>query len=307
MNTLDDIVRYFDSIQMKQAMARLLAEGRKTPDAAPSPPPFVGRRVAVTGEERGGSPVWTLAPRDGRAGAVRILYLHGGAYYHPAVPAHWTLMCRLVERLDAEVFAPDYPLTPEHTCRETFAMLELLYASLCRGAPSGRFVVMGDSAGGGLTLALCQYALEAGRPQPERAVLLSPWLDVTMSHPDIPALDRVDPFLEPVSGREIGRLYAGGDDPRQYRISPLYGPVEGLAPIALFTGTRDILNADARALARRLEAADAPYRLLEYPGMIHTWMLFPIPEGVDAFEKICLLLEEKGPSREKGVDSRQRG
>ena len=292
MKTIDEIVRYFDSIGMKQATARLLAEGRKTPEASPSPTPFAKERAKISREEQGGFDVWKLSPRGRQASAMRILYLHGGAYYHPAVPAHWHLMCSLVQRLNAEVFAPDYPLTPEHSYRETFAVLEPLYRRLCSDAPSDRFILMGDSAGGGLALALCQYALEEGLPQPERAVLLSPWLDVTMTHPDIPALDTIDPFLEPVSGREIGLLYAGGDDPTQYRISPLYGPVKGLAPISLFSGTRDILNADARALATRLEEAGAPYQLHEYPGMIHTWMLFPIPEGRNALDEVCDILNK---------------
>ena len=306
MRSIFDIVQYFDSVQMKQATAQLLAQGRKTPEAAPSPPPFVRERAAVAETLCANRPVWRLSPLGGKKPVMRIFYLHGGAYYHPAVPSHWKLMSRLVAALDAEVFTPDYPLTPEHTYRETFAMLEPLYRALCQGAPEGRFILMGDSAGGGLALALCQYALEAGLPQPETAILLSPWLDVTMINPDIPALDQVDPFLEPVSGREIGVLYAGGDDPRQYRISPLYGPVEGLPPIALFTGTRDILNPDARALARRLEEAGTQFRLFEYPGMIHTWMLFPIPEAVDAFEKIQLLLKKNASFYGIGVDSHQR-
>lgn len=292
MKTIDDIVQYFDSVDMKNAAGRLLAAGVKTPEAMPEPPEIAYQRCVVSRQECGGRPVWSLAPQDGEPPVLRILYLHGGAYYHPAVPAHWKMMVRLTERLGAEVVAPDYPLTPEHTYRDTFAMLEPLYRWACENAPAGRFVVMGDSAGGGLALALCQYALEAGLPQPESALLLSPWLDVTMTDPAIEELNKADPFLEPESGRKIGRLYAGGDDPKQYRISPLYGSMEGLAPLAVFTGTRDILNADARALARRLEQAGAPFQLFEYPGMIHTWMLFPIPEAVDAFDQIRQIIRK---------------
>ena len=293
MKTLQDVVQYFDLIKMKEATGRLLAAGVKTPEACPEPPADTQARTEVTRQKCSGRPVWYLSPKTGGERALRVLYLHGGAYYHPAVPAHWKLMTCLVEQMNAEVVAPDYPLTPEYTYRETFAMLEPLYRQVCREAPEGRFVVMGDSAGGGLSLALCQYALEAGLPQPERAILLSPWLDVTMTDPAIEELNKLDPILEPESGRKIGRLYAGGDDPRQYRISPLYGPLEGLAPLAIFTGTRDILNADVRALARRLEHADVSYQIFEYQDMIHTWMLFPIPEAVDAWDKVGQILRKK--------------
>lgn len=293
MKSIDDIVRYFDSIDMKQSTARLLAAGRKTPEAMPAPPDETRRRTDVSSSSCAGSLVWRLAPAGGETPNLRILYLHGGAYYHPAVLAHWKLMTRLVEQLGAEVIAPDYPLVPEYTYRDTYAMLEPLYRQTCQAPPANRFVIMGDSAGGGLALALCQYALETGLPQPETAVLLSPWLDVTMTDPAIKELNRIDPFLEPISGREIGRLYAGGDDPRQYRISPLYGPLTGLPPLAVFTGTRDILNADARALARRMESepGSGPLHLFEYPGMIHTWMLFPIPQAVAALEQVKQLLQ----------------
>lgn len=222
-------------------------------------------------------PVYTLSPANISSPRFTLLYFHGGAYYNQFAPSHWRLMGTLCRKLNAQVVTPDYPLTPEYCYRDVFRMLQPLYRELAN--TDRPIAVMGDSAGGGLALAISQYAMEAGLPLPARIDLLSPWLDLTMTDPRIEALDAVDPFLEPDSGRQICRWYSGGDDPRQYRTSPLYGPLKGLPPISIYTGTRDILNADAHALRARLARENQPCTFHEETGMIHTWMLFPCAEG----------------------------
>lgn len=276
MKNLSDILQYFDSIQMKTATAGLLAASRRSPDAVPFPPRELRGCCRVSHRLYDHRPAFRLTPERPQ---MRVLYLHGGAYYNDFAPSHWRLMERLVRELDAEVVAPDYPLTPVFGHSDVFSMVTQVYRDCLRDVPGGRLALAGDSAGGGIALALTQWALLEGFPLPDRLALLSPWLDMTMSDPRVEALDREDPFLEPESGHQIAQWYSQGEDLRFYQISPLFGPMEGLPPAMVFTGTRDILNADARNVKARMEAAGTSCQLREAEGMIHTWMLFPIEEA----------------------------
>ncbi len=128
--------------------------------------------------------VWTISPKK-HASEKYILYLHGGGYVNGFSGLHWQFMSNLVTALGCTVVAPDYPLTPEHQVQDTFDMVFPLYEELLIAADSSNLIVMGDSAGGGMGLALTMQARDKSIEQPSDLVLLSPWLDVTMINPDI--------------------------------------------------------------------------------------------------------------------------
>ncbi|MEU9836099.1 alpha/beta hydrolase fold domain-containing protein [Streptosporangium sp. NPDC048047] len=155
----------------------------------------------------------------------------------------------------------------------------------------GRLTVMGDSAGGNLALSLVMQARQAGLPQPARLVLVSPCVDVSCDDPAMAKLERDDPILAPEGVREAGRLYAGGLDPRDPVVSPLYGSLRGLAPIAVFTGTLDILNVDAHRLKDRARQEGVSLEWFEYPGMMHVWPLYSLPEFRRAVDEIVAVIE----------------
>lgn len=283
MKTLNEIVQYFDSINMKDATRQLLSKSMRSPDAVPFPPRQLRERYHVSHRLYDHRPAFRISPQTP---CMRILYFHGGAYYNDFAPAHWKLIGRLVQNLEAEVVAPDYPLTPVFGYKDVFSMVTQVYRDCLEDIPGDHLVLAGDSAGGGIALALTQWALEHGLPKPDRLALLSPWLDITMSDPSIEELNPVDPFLEPDSGRLIGQWYSQGTDPHFYQISPLYGPLEGLPPTIVFSGRRDILNTDARELSRRMESTDTLFQLYEAPDMIHTWMLLPIQEALEPLQQL---------------------
>ena len=149
-------------------------------------------------------------------------------------------------------------------------------------------------AGGGLTLALVQALRPARLPQPGEIVLLSPWLDLTMSDPATLAQEAHDPVIKAESALAAARLYAGEsplDDPR---VSPVYGKVEGLAPVTIFlTGTSDLLHADAKRFAERMRTEGQSIQLWEYPDMVHAGMLLPLPEAAEARQRIAAMLLSK--------------
>lgn len=283
MKKMNDIIRYFDSVQMKQATKALLDEGRRSPDAQPFPPPWLREQYRVGQKMYDSRPAFWLTQEQP---AMRVLYLHGGAYYHEFAPSHWKLMARMMKNLAGEIVTPDYPLTPVFGHKEVFSMVTQVYRDCLDDLPIGGLCITGDSAGGGIALALTQWAMQEGLPLPRRLALLSPWLDISMSDPAIEALDRVDPFLEPESGRRIAQWYCQGVNPKFYQVSPLFGPLKGLPPTLVMTGTRDILNGDARNFAARAAKEEVPCELFERESMIHTWMLFPVEEAEAPLKKL---------------------
>ncbi|OCC05685.1 hypothetical protein BA190_06960 [Labrys sp. WJW] len=240
-----------------------------------------------------GDRVFHLGPRDGGTAPFHLIYLHGGAYSFAISFLHWRFLEDLIRRTGCSVTVPFYPLAPENDHRDVLASALAHYTDLCARVAPERVAVMGDSAGGGLALALAQALVAAGHPQPGQVVLLSPWLDLTMDDPATLAHRPHDPVITPEAARAAARLYAGDlplDDPG---ISPLYGEMRGLAPVAIMTGTADLLNPEAHRLVQRLEAAGQPVELLEQAGMVHAWMLLPLPEAIQARRQIGDLLNAR--------------
>src|ERR1044072_5055037 len=237
--------------------------------------------------------VWTMAPKQ-NASEKHVLYLHGGAYVNSFAPQHWDFMSKLVDRLSCTITAPNYPHAPEHNVHDVFALMLPLYNELAASAGSSNITIMGDSSGGGISLALAQRLREDGHDQPGHVVLLSPWLDATLSNPEIAEFDKIDPFLGVEGLKYGGAAYARDVDPKSYLVSPIYGSVKDLAPISLFIGTRDILFPDCHKLRDQAtdEGVDIDYR--EYDGMVHDWMLGPMPEARHAIAEIVDLIQRDG-------------
>lgn len=228
-----------------------------------------------------GYPVVTIEPKGGaRPGAPHLLYLHGGGYVMDIAAVHWDAVMDLCERLGASATVPLYPLAPEAKAAEVLDAMRALYGELADRYGADHLTVMGDSAGGGMTLALAQMLRDEGATLPASLVLYSPWLDATGTAEGQRAIEPRDGMLA-VSGLEAcGDMYRGElavDDPR---VSPLFGELAGLPPMAVFSGTSDILLVDGRRLVERLAAPGMPDHIYrEYDDMCHVWMLLPIPEA----------------------------
>lgn len=283
------LVRRRRRYESPQALHRFIATARLP---FQGPPPGRMRRVfALEQRQRSGQAVYTISPRSGAA-LPHVVYLHGGAYINGMASQHWGFVGRLIDRTPCTVTLPLYGLAPEHTCRQALALLIGLYRELTDAHGAHNIVLMGDSAGGGLALALAQALGTEGLPQPRQIILLSPWLDVTMTHPAIAAMAADDPMLAPAGLREAGRLWAGDLPVTDRRVCPVNGSLTGLAPLTVFMGSRDICAPDARRLRDRAEEQGAPIRYLEYPAMIHAWMVMPMPEAKTALGQIVGLLQE---------------
>ncbi|MGW7098018.1 alpha/beta hydrolase fold domain-containing protein [Streptomyces sp. NPDC054838] len=253
------------------------------------PPRSLGRIAEVSRAFVGAWPVYDISPR-GTEPVAQVLYVHGGAYINELVRPHWSMVRTLVGRARARVVVPAYILAPRGTADRNVPVAADLLSGLIESGGAGGTVLIGDSAGAGLALAAAQRLRDRTGAQPSRIVLISPWLDVTMSHPEQPGIERADPLLARPGLAEAGRLYAGtlaADDPR---VSPLHGSFTGLAPLTVFTGTRDVLSTDSRELLRRAGADGVEVEFHEAPGLPHGYPLLPVPEGRAARDRIVDLV-----------------
>lgn len=264
------------------AFQAAIAESRKAGEAAP--PETVNAKYLVAHEKLDDGEVYTLTPRSGKFDRT-VLFIHGGAYCGPMSDVYWDLVGRIGDRTGARFVVPLYPLAPEHDWKPAYSMLAHLYDRLAAEVPASSITIAGDSAGGGLTLGFAEALRDANKPLPARIVLLSPWLNLLEDNPAQQALEGRDSALSRPALVWAAKRWAGGTPLEDPHISPVLGSLEGLPPILLFSGTRDLLNADARELVERARARNVALTYVEAPNMIHDWVVLPIPEAFAAQEK----------------------
>ena len=220
---------------------------------------------------------------------VTVFYIHGGAYFMDFTRPHWKLIDKLVKEADAKVIAPAYRRLPFATWREAFDLIVPLYREYCAANPGQKVILMGDSAGGGLSLALTEYFKAEEIRLPDELVLLSPWVDTSMSNEQIKDYESVDPFLS-VTPLQICAEYWKGDlDVHDWRVSPIYGDMKGIRNVTVFVGTDGILYPDIVKFFGQLED-DPSNELIVGEGMNHVYPLFPIPEAKPAVDKIIQVI-----------------
>lgn len=259
-------------ISASTAAARVRARKRDAPI-----PASLARQCTITHSEIEGMPVVTLMPRAGATG-TQLLYLHGGAYVNSIVAPHWWIVGSLLRESGATVTVPSYPLAPEHTATDVFPKLLALYRQLrATGSP---VVFAGDSAGGGLALSLSIQLRDAEEVPPAALVLFSPAADMTMTNPDIAALEPRDPMLAAAGLIWCGQQWAGGLKTTDPRISPVYDALSDLPPTYIYQGGHDILTPDVTLLAAKLHTAGTPAELRIYPDGCHVFVGVPFaPEA----------------------------
>ena len=235
----------------------------------------------------GNMQVFHMEPQDDSKPIV--LYIHGGAYYHNFNELHWTAIAEWAEATGCGIVTPNYPLLYCYTARDAHPLMLQLYQQLVKQYSAGRIIVMGDSAGGGFTLALAQEARNDTLDLPKHLVLISPWVDV-LGGDD--ALQKYDTFLNAEVLRKVGADWAGDIDPRDPMISPLYGDMQGLPPTDLFTGTWEVFYTDIVKTFDKMKAAGVDAHLHVAEKMGHVYPLWPCPEGKKARKEIAAIIQQ---------------
>lgn len=267
--TIEDLERFREALVRKNA-------GRST-----VPPESLRKAWDVSARDLG-FPAWELTPRSG-AFARTVVHLHGGSFTSPAAPQQWKWAARFASSVDARLVFPAYPLAPRHTWRDSHEPLVALLADLLAEGP---VVLSGDSAGGGLALALAEAVRDRGGPQPECLVLLAPWVDLTGSSPGIEEAAARDPWLSYENHDHYALFWAGSpDDLARPEVSPALGDLSGLPPALVFCGTHDMLYAGCVELARRAGEAGWDLQLEVGHGLLHVYPILPIAEARPAMRR----------------------
>lgn len=216
-------------------------------------------------------PVVTLAPRNGATG-THVVHLHGGAYVYAVQPTHWRVLAQLVQTSGATFHVPSYSLAPGATVDDAYPLLDAVVDRVQVAAGDGRVFLSGDSAGGGLALGQAIRMRNDGRQAASAVLLFSPWVDVTLTNPDIERLERRDPMLSRAMLVQAGRWWAGDRSPADPVVSPVRDNLADLPPVFTYIGGRDLLVADARKLDQRIRAVGGQSTLRVWPSGFHVFM-----------------------------------
>ena len=219
-----------------------------------------------------------------------IIYLHGGAYVEEMLPFHWLMLDKITKSVDATFIIPDYPLAPFSDYRECFDKMTRFYKKVLKYYKGREIIMMGDSAGGGLSLALSMYFAKKDLPVPEKLILLSPWVDLNMDNPEIEKYIRKDPMLKLDELKIDARYWANGTDLNDYRLSPIFGDLSVLKNVTLFTGTHEFFYPDIVKLKKLLDKNKIRNKLFVGEGLNHVYPAFPIPEADEAIEQISEII-----------------
>jgi len=253
-----------------------------------------GWRIRV---ERNGEWIEPAAP-DHAARSRYIFYLHGGGYTTMACSTYRCLTSRLAGWSDARLFALDYRLAPEHPFPAALDdALAAWRGLIAADTPPSRIVVAGDSAGGGLALALLIALRDAGESLPAAAVLLSPWTDLAATGKSIVANDAVDPMFH---GSWIGkqaRYYLGDTPATNPLASPVYADLTGLPPLFIQVSDIEVLLDDSRRLAESATRSGVTVTLRIWHGLTHGWQIFApiLPEGRAALHEAAAFIHSLNP------------
>jgi len=207
--------------------------------------------------------------------AVTVVHLHGGGYCIGSAGTARSWAARLSAAAGCTVVLPEYRLAPEHRYPAGLEDAGAVVKALAAGSAAGSLVISGDSAGGGLALALAMSMREAGQELPAGCILLSPWLDLARDRHADPDLVRRDPLLSLDWLDACARAYASPDAWAECAVSPLHAAPSGLPPLLIQAGTDELLSPDAGLLAGRASAAGVDVTYTRWPRMWHNFTLQP--------------------------------
>ncbi|PWU04884.1 MAG: alpha/beta hydrolase [Terriglobia bacterium] len=258
------------------------------------PPPYrVPRDVRIAAREFGGVRGEWL--ECGSGNGLVLLYLHGGGYFACSPETHRPITAGFA-RQGFRVFAPDYRLAPEHHFPAAVDDAVAVYRGvLAEHIQASDVVVAGESAGGGLALALMVASRDAGVPLPAAAALFSPWTDLAGTGESLRANARRCAMFAGGPGiQQAAGAYLNGADPCHPLASPLYADLRGLPPLLIHVGKNEVLLDDSVRLADRARASGVRVELKVWTAVPHAWQLAQstIPEARQSLQEAGAFLQQ---------------
>jgi acetyl esterase/lipase len=251
--------------------AEEIADVRVQFDAMGAP---IADDITVEKVDADGVPCQMLTPPGADTDRV-IVYVHGGGYVFGSLVSHGGTVGELARASNCCALQVDYRLAPEHPFPAAVEDACTAYRYLVKnGTAPEKITIMGDSAGGGLAIAAIVALRDAGDTTPGAAVCISPWIDLEGTGESVTARADVDPMVSADMLHGIAATYLGDADPKSPTASPIHANLNGLPPVLIQVGEREILYSDSEALATKAKIAGADVTFKEWPEMIHVWHLF---------------------------------
>lgn len=248
----------------------------------------VARGTTVSATEIASRPAEWLHPEAAASDKV-LLYLHGGGYLLGGPVTHRQLVSHIARVANVPALVPDYRLAPEHRFPAAIEDAVAIYQALLRdGYAAADIAVAGDSAGGGLSMAMMLTLRDAGIPLPACACLLSPWLDLTGSGESMRTRAHRDPWFRPADLGVVTSYYCDETELRNPRVSPVFAELHDLPPLYIQVGEDEILLSDSARIAAGVEAQGGQAELEIWPDMWHVFQLFVnhVPEARKAVNRL---------------------
>jgi acetyl esterase/lipase len=270
-----------------------------------APPDLAERRAAMAAAVEQGTWRTDPPPREEQLDGVRclrfappgarratVLHLHGGGFRLGLPEMIGAYAAALAARCSVEVVCPAYRLAPEHPYPAGLGDAWRVAQAL-RSESRGSLILAGDSAGGGLAAGLAALCVANGAP-PAALVLLSPWLDLTVTSPAYAANAATDPLFSRESAEVAAELYLQGHSPRDPLASPLSAAVAGFPPTLVSIGEGEVLADDGRGFDAALRAAGVPVQLCAIPGMEHVAVTrdLALPGAAETFEAVADFIDK---------------
>jgi salicylate hydroxylase len=277
----EDVARGHDGL--REAYDRFLTTNFPLPDG-----------VSAVEDELGDVKAWRVAAPDAPRGNV-VLHFHGGGYLIGSAKGSLEYAGRLAAAVGGACYTVDYRLAPEHPYPAAIHDAISAYrALLARGIPASSILVSGESAGGGLALALVLALRNAGDPLPAAILAVAPFTDLTVSGPSILAFNGDDPAANRDLLRFMGASYFQGHEPTDQLVSPLYGDLTGLPPLFVTASQGEVLLSDTTRLAERAEKAGVDVTLRVVEDSVHVYTIFPfLPETQSTMEEVAAWAQRK--------------
>ncbi|MGB6584137.1 MAG: alpha/beta hydrolase, partial [Streptosporangiaceae bacterium] len=232
------------------------------------------RGTTVAEQAIAGVPTKVVSSRAAPATAT-VIHFHGGGYCVGSARTVRSWAAHLSAQTGCRVVLPEYRLAPEHPHPAALEDARAVLRALSGETKPGSIVVSGDSAGGGLALALVLWMREEGLELPAGCILLSPWLDLGRDRRAVPDLVRRDVLLSPDWLDACARAYADPSAWAGHLVSPLRAAHSGLPPLLIQAGTDELLAPDAESLAASASAAGVDVTYTRWPRMWHDFALQP--------------------------------
>lgn len=220
-----------------------------------------------------GVPVTIVRPKGDNPRNI-IIYLHGGGYVMGGVGSHGRMAGHLAKAANAEVWLVDYRLAPEHVFPAALEDALAVYTHLLsQGRDPAHITIAGDSAGGGLTLGTAVAIRGAALPQPAALVLISPWIDLSLSGDSHSTHAERDPMLSPAWLASCADAYRGKLAANNPNCSPLFANLRGLPPTLIQVGSEEILLSDSEQLFDAARKVKLKVELQRFDGLWHVFQL----------------------------------